>query len=181
MKLRFKPMLALAGAMSLSVAMTGNSHAADTERPLLHAEGTVELKAAPDRVWDVVGDFTGIHRWHPGVKGATLLEGQNRQALAVRQLDLGDGQWLISELLDWDGSQRTLRYRILKSPLPIVNYVARYSVEPTRSGGSSFTWKAEFRRRDDSPKAGEDDAGASRVVQGIIDQGLANLPKALGE
>lgn len=165
------------GATSLCLAMAGSGHAADAQAPLLHAEGKVELKASPERVWRVVGDFAGIHRWHPGVKGTTLLEGTNRKPLAVRQLDLGEGQWLISELLEWNGQQHSLRYRILKSPLPIVNYVATYSVGPTRNGGSLFTWKTDFRRSDPEGR----DAGAVKVVQDVIDQGLANLPRALGE
>lgn len=165
------------GVTSLLIALTGHGHAADAPLPLLHAEGAVTLKAPPERVWSVVGDFTGIHRWHPGVKGTTLLEGTNRKPLAVRQLDLGEGQWLISELLEWNGRQHSLRYRILKSPLPIVNYVATYSVRPTKDGGSLFTWETDFRRRD--PQGS--DADAMKVVQGVIDEGLANLPRALGD
>jgi mxaD protein len=159
----------------------GGAHAADAEKALLHAEGKVELKSPPEKVWEVVGDFAGLHRWHPAVKGVTLLEGTNRVPMAVRELDLGDGQWLISELLDWDGNARRMRYRILKSALPLVNFVSAYTVEPTNSGGSVFTWKTEFRRRDADPKDGEGDATAVKIIQSVIDAGLANLPKVLKE
>ncbi|MFO1266765.1 MAG: SRPBCC family protein [Rubrivivax sp.] len=166
------------GAVAILLTMAGPGHAEVSQHPLLHAEGTVHLKAAPERVWNVVGDFTGLHRWHPGVKGTTLLEGTNRKPPAVRQLDLGEGQWLISELLEWNGKQHTLRYRILKSPLPIVNYVATYAVKPAPNGGSTFVWKTDFRRQEG---AGVDDAAAKKIVQEVIDQGLAKLPRVVGE
>jgi len=57
-------------AFALAVATAGTAYAADST-PMLHAEGSVELKESPDCVWAVVGDFLGIHRWHPGVKGTT--------------------------------------------------------------------------------------------------------------
>ncbi|PZQ02291.1 MAG: hypothetical protein DI587_02340 [Variovorax paradoxus] len=167
-------------AVALAVATAGTAYAADST-PMLHAEGSVELKESPDRVWAVVGDFLGIHRWHPGIKGTTLLEGENKRPLAVRQLDLGEGQWLISELLEWDGQRRALRYRILKSPLPFVNYVATYAVSATPNGGSVFTWKADFRRRPSGVEAGTDDAAVVGLVKSVIDGGIGNLPKALGE
>jgi hypothetical protein len=157
--------LARVAAMSLLLATAAvGAQAADSTRPLLHAEGTVELQASPDQVWAAVGDFTGIHRWHPGVKGTTLLEGKNKQPMVVRQLDnLGEGQWLISELLDWNGQQHTLRYRILKSPLPFVNYVTVYTVKARKPDGAVFTWKADFRRREESQKPREDDAAAVKL------------------
>lgn len=170
----------LTGAAVLSFLLLiarGAARAADADKPLLHAEGKVELKSPPDKAWDMVGDFTGLHHWHPGVKNVTLLEGKNRMPLAVRELDLGEGQWLISELLEWNGQERWMRYRILKSGLPIVNYVAVVAVAPTSSGGSLVTWKTEFRRRE----ANGDDAGAVQLVQGVIDGGLNNLPKVLKE
>lgn len=162
----------------MPLTMSGTGHAGEAQHPLLYAEGAVRLKAAPDRVWNVVGDFIGLHLWHPGVKGTTLLEGTNREPLAVRQLDLSEGRWLISELLEWDDEQHTLRYRILKSPLPIVNYVATYAVKPAPNGGSTFVWKTDFRRREG---AGVDDAAAKKIVQEVIDQGLAKLPRVVGE
>jgi len=109
-----------------------------------------------------------------------LLEGENKRPLAVRQLDLGEGQWLISELLEWNGQRRALRYRVLKSPLPFVNYVATYSVSATLNGGSVFTWKADF-RRPSGVEAGTDDGAVVGLVKSVIDGGIGNLPKALGE
>ncbi len=62
-----------------------------------------------------------------------------------------------------------------------MNYVGTVRVEPNGSGGSRVIWVDEFRRRDENPKPGEDDAGAIEVVNGIIKAGLDNLPKVLKE
>lgn len=168
-------------AMASLLLLAGLVQAAHAERPLLRAEGQIDLKSPPDKVWDLIKDFDRIDRWHPNVKGTTLLEGTNNEPLAVRQLDLGDGQWLMSELLAWNAQERSFRYRILKSPLPFVNYVGTVRVEPSGSGGSRVIWVDEFRRRDENPKPGEDDAGVTEVVNGIIRSGLDNLPKVLKE
>lgn len=62
-----------------------------------------------------------------------------------------------------------------------MNYVATYSVSATPNGGSVFTWKADFRRRPSGVEAGTDDAAVVGLVKSVIDGGIGNLPKALGE
>jgi mxaD protein len=148
-------------------------------RPLLTLEESVDLAVSPDRAWDTIKDFNGIHRWHPGVINTTLLEGTNNEPMAVRELDLGDGAWLMSELLEWSAAQHRFRYRILKSPMPLVAYVAEMQVVP-KSKGCRVTWKGQFRRRAFTAAPGADDAAAMATVTAVFRTGLDNLPEILG-
>ncbi len=148
-------------------------------RTLLTLEESVDLAVPPDRAWDVIKDFDGIHRWHPGVRNTTLLEGVNNQPMAVRELDLGGGAWLMSELLDWSAGERRFRYRILKSPMPLVAYVAEIHVALVAKG-CRVTWKGQFKRRTLMATAGADDAAALATVTAVFRTGLDNLPKVLG-
>jgi mxaD protein len=147
-------------------------------RPLLTLEESVDLAVSPDRAWDAIKDFDGIHRWHPGVLNTTLLEGVNNQPMAVRELDLGGGAWLMSELLDWNAAERRFRYRILKSPMPLVAYVAEMRVTPT-SQGCRVTWKGQFKRRTLTAAPGADDATAMAAVTAVFRTGLDNLSQCL--
>lgn len=151
---------------------------ASDPRPVLTLEESVALPVAPNRAWDVIKDFDGIHRWHPGVVNTTLLEGANNQPMAARELDLGGGAWLISELLEWNAAERRFRYRILKSPMPVVAYVAEMRVT-ARPQGCSVVWKGQFKRRTQVAAPGADDATAIAAVTAVFRSGLDNLPKLL--
>lgn len=148
-------------------------------RPLLMLEESVDLAAPRERVWDAIKDFDGIHRWHPGVENTTILEGVNNKPMAVRELDLGGGAWLMSELLEWNAAECRFRYRILKSPMPLVAYVAEMNVTPAPKG-CRVTWKGQFKRRALTPAPGADDATAMATVTAVFRTGLDNLPKVLG-
>ena len=149
--------------------------------PLLQAAGTIDLKSSPDDVWRLVRDFDAYDRWHPDVAGVVLLEGANNAPLAVREVDLGQGRWLMSELLEWSDEERRFRYRILKAPVPFVNYVGNVAVLANEGGGSKVRWTAQFRRRPTVDVQAFDDAGVTQVVEQIIRRGLDNLPVILGE
>ena len=47
---------------------------------------SIAIKASPDAVWKVAGDFAGIGRWHPGVAKATG-EGGSKEFTALCRID----------------------------------------------------------------------------------------------
>jgi mxaD protein len=163
-------------AALLSLVTVGFAHA---EAPLLMVREQVKLAASPEAAWNIIKDFDGIHKWHPEIADAQMLEGSNGIPMAARQLTLRDGGMIISELLAYDEAKKTYRYRIIKSPLPIKNYEAVFEVNPDNSGGSIVTWTGQFRRRDEAPKEGQDDAAVTKMMSSTFRAGLDNLPKLL--
>lgn len=144
-------------------------------RPVLYCKQQVMLGASAQKSWDAIKDFDSIHLWHPATEGTTLLVGENGEPLVVREFQVKGGGFVISELLAYDEAAKWFRYRIIKTSLPLDNYVAEMKVEEGADGGSVVHWSGEFQRpRSSQPDQG--DRATEQLVQGVFSAGLANLP-----
>lgn len=149
--------------------------AAYAARPVLTYESQVTLKAPPQKAWDAFKTFGTIHEWHPATEGTRLLVGENGKPLAVREFQLKGGGFVISELLAYDESKKRFKYRIIKTNLPMANYVAEMWVTPAPGGGSVVHWRGKFQRPDEVPQAGQGDEDTMKLVQGVFKAGLDNI------
>jgi hypothetical protein len=77
----------------------------------LKATETIEIAAPPDAVWAKVKDFNGLNNWHPAVKKAEIVEGENNKKGAVRVLTLGDGGTIKETLLAYDNKELQVQHR----------------------------------------------------------------------
>jgi len=145
------------------------------ERPVLRYQSEVAVAASPQKAWDSFKTFSAIHAWHPATEGTRLLVGKDGQPLAVREFQLKGGGFVISELLAYDEAKRRFKYRIIKTNLPLANYVAEMWVMPAPKGGSVVKWSAQFQRPDETPKPEQDDAATTKLVQGVFKAGLDNI------
>ena len=112
------------------------------DHSVLHHQDHITLEALPQKVWDAIKDFDSIHTWHPAAQSTVMLVGENGKPLAVREFQITDGGFVISELLEYDEAKRWFKYRIIKSSLPIRGYVGEMQVVPTDDGGSEVLWSA---------------------------------------
>ncbi|WP_028998321.1 SRPBCC family protein [Azohydromonas australica] len=158
-----------------AVAITLAAPLAHAERPVLKYESQVTLKASPQKAWDAIKTFDKIHEWHPATEGTKLLVGENGKPLAVREFQVKGGASVISELLAYDEKKKWYRYRIIKTSLPLANYVAEMWVKPAAGGGSVVHWKGQFQRPEENAKPDQDDAATEKLVQGVFKAGLDNL------
>jgi mxaD protein len=161
--------LCLAGAAALF------SLPALAARPVLSYRSEVALQAAPQKAWDSFKTFGAIHEWHPATEGTRLLVGENGKPLAVREFQLKGGGFVISELLAYDERRKRFKYRILKTSLPLSNYVGEMWVQPAAGGGSVVHWSATFQRPEEEAQPGQDDAATLKLVQGVFKAGLDNI------
>ncbi len=133
----------------------------------LSVERDVVVNHDAARVWAVVGDFAGLHRWHPAVT-ATRSEEDGE----VRILVLGDGAEIRERLLAYaDGV--SYRYKILAGPLPVADYVSTLKVSPLGAGATKVTWSSTFNA------AGAADDEAVEVITSVYDAGLGNIAQTL--
>ena len=146
-------------------------------RPKLKVKEQIEIAAPPAKVWEAVRDFSSL-AWHPAVGSTTLDKGTNNKKGAVRTVTTKDGAKLVEELLSHQDSTRSLKYRIIESPLPVSGYVSTLVVKSAK-GGSRVEWSSTFRRKDEKPAEGADNAGAKKAVSGIYTSGLAALKTQL--
>ena len=132
-----------------------------------HVALSMPINADAAAVWDYVGDFNGLPRWHPGVATSTLEDGGQ-----VRHLTLQDGAELLERLLGRDDARRSYNYSITQSPLPIKRYSATIRVTAA-GGGSQVDWSGEFE------SAGPPDEDVTAIFRGIYEAGLTNLKTLL--
>jgi len=142
-------------AVGLAVAFGGGAMAAEVTKD-------VEVKGTPAQVWEKIGSWCSISDWHPAI--ATCEASQEGDA-NVRHLTTKDGA-KIKEKQTASGDT-SYGYTITESPLPVENYNATMSVEPSADGNNTkVTWSAQF----DPKGASEDDA--KTTVKGILKSGL---------
>ena len=120
-------------------------------------EETVTINAPTDKVWEIVGDFSGLHNWHPAI-ASTSMENDKVRVLTLA----GEGAPRITEeLKKLDDDNMMLKYKIIDMSivksvdykgklydvpvLPVNNYQSVIKVEPVE-GGSEVTWSGKFYR-----------------------------------
>jgi len=115
-----------------------------------------------DVVWDLIGDFHGIHKFNPTIPPTESIDdGTARKivmgpnAIVERLVDQTDHSYTYT--MDDDG------------PLPVKNYRSTLAVKDAGDGRSTVEWKGTF----------DGDAGAEQIVTMIYTGGLDAIEKAL--
>jgi len=117
------------------------------------AEVDIEIKADPDKVWAVVGDFGGLDKWLPGVESCNQ-EGDDRHLEMMNMT-------ITEHLVRRDDSARQIVYGITDG-VPVESHQATITVSPA-GDGSKVTWLVDT-----------DDAMTEMMSQ-IYQQGLVAL------
>lgn len=130
---------------------------------------SVKLAAPAAEVWEVVGDFLSLDKWHPAVETSeTIGEG------GIRRLTSGSGGPTFDEVqLERDEDNRRMRYAILGKPFPLENYSSWMSVEDT-DGGCVVRWRSAF-----APDEGNE-TKANGIVSFIYKSGFDALVARFG-
>ncbi|MFM9913981.1 MAG: SRPBCC family protein [Methylophilaceae bacterium] len=143
-------------------------------------EKEIVIKADPAKVWAMVKDFGGIHKWLPPV-ASTKLETKGEDTF--RTLTLKDGGKILERLKSSDDKDMKLKYEIIEGVLPVTNYNATMTVKAGPGAGeTTVVWLARFYRMytlNPPIPAGQDDESALKAVNGVFDAGLPNLKKVL--
>lgn len=144
----------------------------------LHVSESVSLKATPEKVWDLIGNFVALPAWHPAVASTTIVKGNNNEVGSQRNVVTKDGAKLLEELKAYDATAHSMSYNIVSSPLPVTDYLATLSVKADGEG-AIVTWEGDFNR---DPKAADvDDEKVKGIVQGIYKSGLDGLHTQMTE
>jgi hypothetical protein len=142
---------------------------------------TIEINAAPDKVWALIGNFQDMG-WHPAID-KTEGAGGNDPATATRKLTLKGGGTIEEKLNKYDAAGKSLSYEISNvdvKVLPVSNYSSTLSVKGD-GDKSTVEWKGAFYRgyvNNDPPPELNDEA-AVNAVTGIYKDGLAAVKKKL--
>jgi hypothetical protein len=91
----------------------------------------------------------------------------------VRLIATRDGAQFTEELVLHDASTRTLQYRILSSPAPVLGYRSTLAVKP-HGTGSTVVWSSDFK-----VKEGATEEEVRKLIAGIYRLGLDSLATSL--
>jgi hypothetical protein len=167
---RNTPLLTL--AVGLALVFSATAGAQTTERTVTVTE-QVQLGVAPARAWGAIEDFLTWPSWHPAFASTRLVKGDGHSAGTVRLISTRDGAPFTEELISHDAATRTLEYRILASPAPVVGYRSTLAVKPG-GGGSIVVWSSKFKL-----EAGASEEEVKKMIAGIYRLGLDNLATSL--
>ncbi|MBC6496905.1 MAG: SRPBCC family protein [Alphaproteobacteria bacterium GM7ARS4] len=119
-------------------------------------------------VWDRMGHFNAMERWHPAVS-STQMAGAD---VPTRLLILKDGRIVREELIDYR-ENNAYTYKILDGPFPVKNYISTLSVEDEGTR-TRVIWTARF-----EPADGVSKEKAEKTMVGVYESGLKNLMRML--
>ena len=123
----------------------------------------ITIDAPPAAVWQLVGDFTGLDKWHKFVKPYPT-EGSGPGA--VRKLTIG-GNTIPETLASSDEARRAFTYTIGNDvPMPYENYRSTLQVNDLGDGRSEFVWTIDCDPR------GMSEEKVSEMLGGFVAVGL---------
>ncbi len=167
-----KKLLAIIAVLMLP--LTAAAHGPSPQK----VEKEVVIKAEPAKVWAIVKDWGGLHKWLPPVASTKV---ETKGSDTFRLLTLKDGGTIYERLKSSDDKDMKVKYEIIEGALPVADYNATIAVKAGPGAGeSTVTWTARFYRvyKLNPPiPPGQDDESAIKAVNGVFDAGLPNLKK----
>ena len=89
---------------------------------------STKLPVSADMVWNTIGGFASINRWHPGIEKSVETKEKGK---TERTLTLSGGMGTVVERLEThDDDARTYSYSIVSGPIPVADYEATIKVIP---------------------------------------------------
>lgn len=129
------------------------------------------------RVWEITGDFIGVHKWAPSVVSrCTLLEGAANTVGCLRRCDGADGHFLGKEvLLEISQENHLHKYRVEDSIIPgLTGYVSTFQVSDAGNSVTSVAWSYEV-----PPIASSSPADFRDMIFGYYQRCIEDLEKCL--
>lgn len=135
---------------------------------MAQAKASKIINAPANWVRETVSAFSGLEKYLPMI-AKTTTEGSG--VGATRTCELADGAQLHERLEALDDQACSLTYSILKSPLPIENYLGTISVRDGGEGKSEVTWSANL----DAPA--DQEPAMTEMLSGAFASGIDGLEK----
>ncbi|NBD11968.1 MULTISPECIES: SRPBCC family protein [Corallococcus] len=144
------------------------------EAPMAEAYASQLIQAPADVVWDRVGGFDSLPRWHPGIVSSERVARPGPGPGPLRRITTRDGSVFLEARLEHDSHARSYAYAMLEGPLPVRGYQAKLRVTPVTATGQTFVeWSATF---DMAPgHEGEEAALAQWIRDEVFARGLMGL------
>jgi carbon monoxide dehydrogenase subunit G len=127
---------------------------------------SVDLDAGADVVWELLGDFNGLHQWHPAIAASRVEVHGGREQ---RILSVTGGDRIIEQLEEHDPEARRYVYTLVEGPMPVADYRSTLEVIPLEGERSRVVWSGRF------DAAGVTESEAEKVIESVYQTGLDAL------
>lgn len=134
---------------------------------------STRLPASARQVWDLIGGFGALAKWHPLVEKCEIEEDEEA-GTTIRRLSLVGGGAIVEKLETVDEDAHVYSYTILESPLPVADYRATIRVSDAPEGGATVEWSSTFEAAGAEPK------DAAAAIEGVYKAGFDQLRKMFG-
>jgi len=157
----------VAAASAITLASTAQAAGITSGKKLeinVDAKKVAEEGAA---IWAKVGGWCAIADWHPAV---AKCEESKEGADEFRTLTLKDGGVIKEKLVS--KTDKSYKYQIIESPLPVKNYEAQFSLTPDDDDEDevNLVWAATYDAAD-----GKNAKEARSVIDSIFQAGMDSL------
>lgn len=156
----------------------GINCAVAVEAPELSVRYEVTIEAPVDKVWSVVSDFAGIHKWFPFIASTKITLGENRRLGAIRLLTRTNGTKVEERLVEYDPLELKASYVYVQGVPLASDYYSTMTVTDLGEGRSQVEWKATFKRLlywVENPPKGKDDATLVKIYNKVYKVGLDTM------
>lgn len=148
---------------------------ADTPWSTLNSYESVSVDAPAAKAFAVVSKWNALESWCPVFVKTEILGGGNGVG-SIRAITIKDGPTFTEELLAADAS--SYKYKIIDSPLPLVDYVSSMRVLSMGPNKSEIVWLSSYKRRaKDGATAENDDAAVMKLIGGVYKACLGNAKR----
>lgn len=138
---------------------------------MIEVSREVRLAAPAAELWDLIGPFDDLDRWHPAV---LQCQPDEEDGFTVRRVKVVGNVRTVQRLLSHDDARRTYRYTIIEGDLPVHDYDAVLAVREDGPDVCVVSWRVTFQA------AGAPDDVAREAIEGIVEGGLNALVDRFG-
>lgn len=143
---------------------------------------SIRIKASPDEVWALVGDFGGISKWFPPAESSRLVLRSRNEEGAIRELVRRNGTKVTERLTEYDPYNMRLTYTYADGAVAASDYFSTVQVTDAGNGETEVVWSGRFTRVaywQDPPPAGQDDDALRTFFSNVYKAGLGALKSAV--
>jgi len=126
-----------------------------------------DLGAPAKDVWDLIGRFESLPRWHPLVAACTLE--REKDGSVLRHIRLHDGTPIVNRETARSDTAYSYSYELVEGPLSVVFYRSTLRLIDRGNDRCTLDWASTF----DSGDASEDEV--TQRVESLIGPGVESL------
>jgi len=111
---------------------------------MIHFERTLEFRATPEEIWNVIGRFMHIDEFAPKVTAVDALTSGDDGVGSKRRCHFEDGTSVVEEVTQWEDNKSYSVRLSEMAAMPLHEATAEIAVNPLGDGMTMVTWGMDY-------------------------------------